>query len=152
MSRDPKITSRIMAAVPNHNTVPELLLRRELHHRGLRYRVRSSLLGRPDLVFPRARTVVFVDGDYWHGNAWKLRGAPSFEAYYGRGNNAQFWLEKIRRNVDRDDRVTADLESDGWRVIRLWESDVRADLQTCANRVERYVRGEGQQPAEGPAS
>jgi DNA mismatch endonuclease (patch repair protein) len=140
VSRDPKVTSRIMSAVRNRDTAPELLLRRELHRRGLRYRVHTGLLGRPDIVFTRARTAVFVDGDYWHGNTWRVRGATSFEAYYGRGDNGGFWLEKIRRNMDRDAAVAAGLRDQGWRVVRLWESDVLADLPACADRIQRLVR------------
>jgi DNA mismatch endonuclease (patch repair protein) len=140
MSRSPDVTSKIMSAVRNRDTEPEMLLRRELHRRGLRYRVRTGLVGRPDLVFPGARAVVFVDGDYWHGNAWKVRGADSFESYYGRGSNAAFWLEKIRRNVDRDAVVTDELTAQGWQVVRLWESDLRVALHACADRVEQMVR------------
>jgi len=139
VTRDPAITSRIMAAVPNRNTTPELLLRRELHRCGLRYRLRSTLPGRPDIVFPGPRVAVFVDGDYWHGNTWRLRGAPSFDAYFDGIANAAFWRAKISANVHRDRDVDERLSRDGWYVIRLWESDVRIDAVACAERVQVQV-------------
>ena len=152
MSRDPAVTSRIMSAVRNRDTEPELILRRELHRRGLRYRVRTRLLGRPDIVFTRAKTTVFVDGDYWHGNTWRLRGAPSFEDYYGRGDNGAFWLEKIRRNMERDVTVAISLQRQGWQVVRLWESDVLADLPGCADMIERLVRAGKSDTAKAAAT
>jgi DNA mismatch endonuclease, patch repair protein len=131
-----------MAAVRNKNTGPEIALRKALHARGLRYRLNSPLAGRPDLVFQGARAAVFVDGDYWHGNAWRTRGFASFEAYYGRGSNAEFWLAKIRRNVRRDEDVTNKLTSQGWRVIRVWESDIDADADEAAAVVAASIRVE----------
>jgi DNA mismatch endonuclease (patch repair protein) len=140
MTRDPAVTSRIMRTIRNHNTKPELTLRRELHRRGLRYRVQTRVLGRPDLVFPTPKVAVFVDGDYWHGNTWRIRGAESLESYFVARANSSFWLEKIRANIARDKHVTHRLRSEGWDVIRVWESDLAADPLACANHVERRVR------------
>jgi DNA mismatch endonuclease (patch repair protein) len=130
-----------MSAIANRDTKPEMALRRELHRRGLRYRVRTRLVGHPDLVFPTAKIAVFVDGDYWHGNTWRLRGADSLEHYLSTRANGEFWLEKIRRNMTRDEQVTEQLIADGWTVVRLWESEILADPRCCADRVERLVRG-----------
>jgi DNA mismatch endonuclease (patch repair protein) len=132
-----------MSAVRNRDTKPEMALRRALHAHGLRYRLRSTLVGKPDIVFGPARVVVFVDGDYWHGNAWRTRGHSSFDAYYGRGDNSQFWLEKIRRNVVRDREVTESLESAGWTVLRCWETDIERDLLGVVDRVVTAVRADG---------
>lgn len=140
MTRDPAVTSRIMASVRARDTGPELALRRELHKRGLRYRLRSGLLGKPDIVFPGSRVTVFVDGDYWHGNTWRLRGYASLNAYVDTLSNSVFWRAKIDANMARDARVTASLEADGWRVVRLWESDIQRALGSCADLVERAVR------------
>jgi DNA mismatch endonuclease (patch repair protein) len=141
MTRDPAVTSRIMAAIPNRDTGPEMLLRRELHRRGLRYRVRSQVTGRPDLVFPARRIAVFVDGDYWHGNTWRLRGAESPEEYFAGRANSAFWTEKIRANLERDSTVNQQLTAEGWQVVRVWESDIVADVAACASDIERTVRG-----------
>jgi DNA mismatch endonuclease (patch repair protein) len=140
MSRDPAVTSKIMRGVKSRDTRPELALRHELHRRGLRYRLRVPLPGKPDLVFLGARIALFVDGDYWHGNAWRDRGFDSFEAYYGRGDNGTFWLDKIGRNVDRDAAVTRELTRCGWQVLRLWESDIDRNLPGVATEVVAAVR------------
>ena len=107
-----------MGAITNRNTGPELVLRHELHRRGLRYRLRSKLTGHPDLVFPSSRVVVFVDGDYWHGNTWRLRGATSFEAYCAGRANGEFWRAKITGNMRRDAEVTQALEERGWTYVK----------------------------------
>lgn len=136
--RDPAVTSRIMSSVRSTGTRPELTLRRELFRRGLRYRVRSTLIGRPDVVFPGARVACFVDGDRWHGNGWRIRGFDSFEDEFAH-RNSEFWKQKIIRNMARDAEVTEKLQSDGWLVIRLWASDVEADPVAVADKVERSV-------------
>jgi DNA mismatch endonuclease (patch repair protein) len=117
-----------------------MALRRALHRNGLRYRLNSRLPGRPDVVFTRARVAVFVDGDYWHGNAWSTRGFSDFESYYGRGKNGSFWLEKIRRNVERDRTVSQLLVSDGWTVVRIWESAITNDVAAAVEAVVSALR------------
>ena len=130
-----------MSAIRNRDTGPEMRLRRELHRRGMRYRLRRpALVGRPDIIFPRARVVVFVDGDYWHGNTWRLRGAASLEDYLDGLSNAQFWQRKITATIARDKEVTRQLISEGWRVLRMWESDLDQDLNAAADLVEQAVR------------
>jgi DNA mismatch endonuclease (patch repair protein) len=115
-------------------TNPELALRRELHRRGLRYRVdmRLDLDGlrrrRADLVFPRRRVAVFVDGCFWHvcpthGTAPKA--------------NASWWAEKLAGNVARDRDTDARLVAAGWTAVRVWEHE---DATEAADRVERVVR------------
>jgi DNA mismatch endonuclease (patch repair protein) len=117
-----------------------MLLRRELHRRGLRYRLCVGIIGKPDLVFPRSRVAVFIDGDWWHGNAWRLRGYSDFDSQFAHIANGDFWREKIVKNVERDAHVTAALRADDWCVLRLWESEVRSDLAAAAERVEAAVR------------
>ena len=135
--RDPAVTSRIMSAVRSKDTVPEMLLRRELHRRGLRYRVHDRRLpGRPDLSFARARLAVFVDGDFWHGGGWRERGFQSLEAQFAAHRDPEKWAAKIRRNMERDAEVNAELADLGWRVVRVWESSIRADLRTVADDLE----------------
>lgn len=121
-----------LAAVKGKNTKPELMLRKALWARGLRYRLHvKDLPGRPDLVFPSARVAVFVDGDFWHGHDWEnLR--PKLKSEY--------WVKKIERNIERDEEQTAALRELGWRVIRLWEHEVKEDLATCASHVEQAIR------------
>lgn len=138
MTRDPAITSRIMSAVRNTGTRPELLLRRELHRRGLRYRVSTTVLGKPDLVFVSARVACFVDGDRWHGNGWRVRGYKSFDDEFNHVNS-DFWKTKIQRNVQRDRDVNDRLTSEGWQVVRVWASEVERDVTPVADRIEALV-------------
>jgi DNA mismatch endonuclease (patch repair protein) len=104
----------------------ELVLRRELWRRGLRYRVNyPGLPGRPDIVFVKQRVAVFCDGDFWHG-----RDLESRLTKLSRGHNATYWVAKVQRNVERDHAVGSALDSAGWVVLRFWETDVLRD--TCA--------------------
>lgn len=137
--RDPLVTSRIMATIKNSSTKPELALRRELHRRGLRFRVKTNIYGKPDLAFMSARVACFVDGDRWHGNGWRIRGFSSFEEEF-QHSNSKFWKDKITQNMLRDKTVTARLENDGWTVIRVWASTIERDLLRVADNIENTVR------------
>ncbi|MGW4881653.1 very short patch repair endonuclease [Streptomyces sp. NPDC004262] len=138
--RDPAVTSRIMASVPNRNTRPEIALRKALWRRGLRYRIHTTLPGKPDITFPGARLAVFVDGDFWHGNAWKIRGLPSFEAQFDRMNNPEFWRAKLHRNMQRDAKVNTELNQAGWTVYRVFESRLKRDLDEVVEEIFQRVR------------
>lgn len=91
--------------------------------------------GCPDLVFSAERVVVFVDGDFWHGRQWRLRGHASLESQFARSRNRAYWVQKISRNVRRDRQTTRKLRTLGWRVIRVWESDLRSRPERCIKRV-----------------
>lgn len=112
--------------MPRASTRPELAIRRELHRRGLRFRVNfRELPGRPDLAFTRARLAVFVDGCFWHMCADHVR-LPK--------NNREWWVAKLEANVARDrekDRRLADL---GWLAVHVWEHE---EPMSAADRVER---------------
>jgi DNA mismatch endonuclease (patch repair protein) len=134
----------MMSRVRGKDSKAELALRAELHRRGLRYRLHArDVLGRPDIVIRSRRFAVFVDGDFWHGNAWRLRGLRRLEDQFP--TRTDWWVAKIRRTMERDCEVTARLEADGWTVIRIWESDVLANVGAAATRVleaaDRPVKG-----------
>lgn len=148
MSRDPSVTSRIMSAVRNRDTKPELALRRALWRRGLRYRLKTTVHGKPDIVFSGARVAVFVDGDFWHGNAWRVRGLPTFESQFDRMNNGQFWRDKLTANMARDAEVTTSLTAAGWLVYRVFESRLASDGTGVVAEIERLVRD--RQPDKQP--
>jgi DNA mismatch endonuclease (patch repair protein) len=120
-----------MARVRGRDTAPELLLRRSLWQRGLRYRLQRRVNGcRPDLIFPRKKVAVFVDGCFWHG-------CPR---HYTRPKTSRaFWQEKLRANVERDRRQTLALESIGWRVVRLWEHEVNECVSLAADLVQEAL-------------
>src|SRR5262245_32414694 len=111
--------SRNMAAIRGKDTRPELTIRRVLHKMGYRYVLHDRRLpGRPDLVFPRSRKVIFGHGCFWHMH----------ECTYGRVvpvTNAQFWLKKRVGNVERDVRATRALAAEGWQVLVIWECEIR---------------------------
>ena len=130
--------SHCMAQIRGRDTAIELILRSELWRSGLRYRLRSKLTGRPDIVFPSSRVAVFVDGCFWHG-------CP--EHATKPATNSEFWSDKLGRNRSRDREVTAKLESGGWRVIRFWEHEVKADPKACGERIRKVVK---QRLAERP--
>ena len=139
--RDPDVTSRIMAAVKSKNSKAELRLRRTLFARGFRYRVNyDKLIGHPDIVFPGSHVVIFVDGDFWHGNAWRLRGMASFDEQFHFKSRPEFWRAKILRDMERDREVNEMLSAAGWRILRLWESDVLKDVENCASCVVAFLR------------
>lgn len=121
-------TSRRMARIRSHDTTPELVLRRSLWALGVRYRLRSTLPGKPDLVVPGARLAVFVDGCFWHG-------CP--EHYVRPRNNARFWRQKLERNVARRKSVKEQLAQLGWSVVELWECDVKKGASIPSKLLER---------------
>jgi DNA mismatch endonuclease (patch repair protein) len=121
-----------MSAIHSTDTKPEMLLRKALWHKGLRFRVHyKALPGKPDIVFTKAKIAVFCDGDYWHGHNWSLRGLPSIEAELER--YSEYWKNKILGNMKRDTNNTKKLIADGWTVFRFWESDIKRDVDYCVN-------------------
>lgn len=118
--------SRCMAAIKGKDTKPEMVVRRFLFSKGLRYRVNNRKLpGSPDIVFRKYKTVVFIDGCFWHGH----EGCRYFRLPK---SNVDFWKHKIAMNMARDFANNVDLRLDGWRVIRIWECEV----MTMARRIE----------------
>ena len=100
MGRSAETTYRIMSAIKSKDTGPEKNLGRELWKLGLRYRKQYKITGRPDFVFIKAKIAVFCDGDFWHGNNWKIRGKKSFAEELR--DYSDFWRQKILRNIERD--------------------------------------------------
>src|SRR5687768_2587633 len=128
-----------MAAVRAHGSTAELAVRRRLWANGLRYRLSAKLPGKPDLVFLGRRVAVFIDGDLWHGNSWRVRGLPSLEAQFP--TRTEWWVAKITRNMERDRQVNVQLAAAGWTVLRFWESDTLADPNAVARQIAARVRG-----------
>ena len=116
-----------MSRIKGKDTKPEMLIRRGLHARGLRYRLHDrSLSGRPDLVFPRYRTTVFIHGCFWHAHGCALSKLPA--------TRQDFWRTKLAANAARDRKAVDALQAAGWRVLVIWE---------CA------LRGSGRLPEDG---
>lgn len=135
MGRDPKITHKIMASVKSKDTRPEIALRKALWHQGLRFRVNyKKLPGKPDIAFTKAKVAVFCDGDYWHGHNWALRGLKDLDEELSQ--YSEFWAKKIRGNVQHDEDVNQRLAELGWRVVRIWESEIEKNVSECAKQVQ----------------
>ena len=123
------------ASVKRH-TRCEVALRKELHRRGLRFRLHGEgLPGCPDIVFAKSRLAVFCDGDFWHGRDLEQRLAKLRQ-----GHNPQYWVAKVRRNVERDQARAWSLQVSGWTVLRLWETDILRDVAAAADAVEAALR------------
>lgn len=123
--------SRNMKSNKGKDTKPELLLRKELWRRGLRYRKNyKELYGKPDIVFLGARIAVFVDGKMWHGYDWEHQ-KDDFKS------RRDYWIPKIERNIEHDYEVTQELISLDWLVMRFWDFEIKKNLQECADKIER---------------
>lgn len=119
----PEQRSRCMSHVRGKDTKPEMIVRRFLFSKGLRYRVNARYLpGKPDMVFRKYKTVVFVDGCFWHGH-------DGCSLYRVPKSNVEFWQSKIARNKARDIVTDAKLRELGWRVIRIWECDLKPKVR-----------------------
>lgn len=116
----PEQRSRCMAAIKGKDTKPELIVRKYLFSRGLRFRVQvRKLPGTPDIVLPKYKTVIFVNGCFWHGHdGCKYFRLPK--------SNVDFWKTKITRNIERDAETEAELIKLGWKVISIWECEIKA--------------------------
>ena len=110
----PEKRSQMMAGIGGKNTKPELIIRKGLHAKGYRYRLHvRSLPGKPDIVFPRYKAVIFVNGCFWHGHGCHLFKWPS--------TREQFWKDKILGTVERDKGKLEALQLAGWRTLTIWE-------------------------------
>lgn len=132
-TRTPEQRHRIMAAVRNAGTSPELQLRRALHAAGVRgWRCNyERAQGKPDVAWPGLRVAVFVDGAFWHGH-------PS---RYKVGRSGAYWDDKIAGNIKRDREVVRGLEAGGWVVVRVWDFEIRRDLSGVVTRVLAALAG-----------
>lgn len=135
----PERRSHNMSRIRSRDTMPEMVLRRALHARGLRYRLHvRGLPGTPDLVFPRRRAVVFVHGCFWHGHDCPMFRLPN--------TRTDFWRQKIEGNVARDRRSAEVLKELGWRQLTIWECALRGraklPVDNVAAFVARFVSGE----------
>ncbi|MGH9751393.1 MAG: DNA mismatch endonuclease Vsr, partial [Blastocatellia bacterium] len=134
--------SAIMRKVRGSDTTPEMKFRKALWAEGLRYKPNSAKLpGKPDIVLATHKTIIFIDGDFWHGGQWRKRKLSALEDQFERTESKDYWLKKIRRNMRRDCAVTTELLSQGWTVIRFWESDIRNNLEGCIETTLRVLSG-----------
>lgn len=134
---DAATRSRMMSGIRGRNTKPETLIRSLLHRHGFRFRLHAKELpGKPDMVFPRYRAVIFVHGCFWHGHECPLFKWPA--------TRAEFWHDKIKKNRENDRRAIDSLLTEGWRVCVVWECSVRGagkDIDGLVQRLADWIMG-----------
>ena len=124
---------RSMSRIRAKDTKPERMLRKELWHKGIRYRKNyKGLPGVPDLALTKYHIAIFVDGDFWHSRNHLDHPGEQI------GTNKDYWQKKLKRNVERDKEVNEALGEMGWLVLRFWESDIKKDLSNCVSIICEY--------------
>ena len=124
---------RAMSRNRSRDTRPEVIFRKALWHRGIRYRKNYDRLpGKPDIAITKCKIAVFVDGDFWHARVHEEHPGEQVRSNQG------YWRKHLSRNVERDRDVRDELTELGWLVLRFWESDIRKDLEACVAQVCEY--------------
>ena len=122
-----------MQAIKNKDSQIELLLRKELWSRGLRYRKNvKTVYGHPDIAFIGKKVAVFCDSEFWHGYQWETQKETIH-------TNREFWIPKIERNIQRDLEVTERLTAQGWIVLRFWGKEIKKKTSECADKIEAIL-------------
>jgi len=121
--------SELMRRVKNKNTNIEIILRKGLFKRGYRFRIKNSVFGKPDIIFPSPKIAIFCDGDFWHGKNYK-KDVKNYKT---------FWKEKILVNMKRDKKVNKKLKLEGWKVLRFWRTEILKDPDKCLNKIEKSL-------------
>lgn len=138
----PQKRSWNMSHIRSANTKPEIVLRSVLHRMGFRFRVhRRGLPGQPDIILPKYRTVIFVNGCFWHQHPGCIEAVRP-------KTNEKYWTAKLEDNVKRDRKNYRALRKQGWKVIRFWECDIEKDPIRIAMRIAKDLRGVVQGSAE----
>lgn len=132
----PEQRHRVMSRIHSTDTSIEVSLRKALWHKGYRYRKNYKLLpGKPDIAITKHKIAIFCDSDFFHGKDWETVLLPRIR----RGNNAEYWENKIRRNMERDKRNTEKLNALGWTVFRFWGSEISKNLDECVRTIDEAV-------------
>ena len=131
----PEQRHKNMQHIKSHDTKIEILLRKALWKKGIRYRKNlRNLPGKPDIAITRYKIAIFCDGEFFHGKDWEVL-KPRLE----KGNNGEFWISKISRNRERDDEVNKRLLFMGWTVIRFWGTDIKKHTDECVKVVVETI-------------
>jgi DNA mismatch endonuclease (patch repair protein) len=117
-----------MSKIRSTNTTPEILLRKFLWAKGFRYRKKSSLPGKPDIILNNKKIVIFIDGEFWHGYQWNKK-RQRIKA------NREYWIKKIEGNIRRDKSNKKQLIKMGYTVIRFWEHQIKKDIAGCVLKI-----------------
>jgi len=121
--------SENMRRIRSKDTSIEIILRKALWHKGFRYRKNcKDVFGKPDICFKKKKVAIFCDSEFWHGK-------NLLEEKYIPKTNTDFWIPKLKQNIERDLQVNKKLKEDGWTVLRFWEQDIRKNTQICVLKV-----------------
>lgn len=135
MSRDAEIVSKNMKSIHSRDTSIELRLRKALWKKGYRYRKNyKKLPGTPDIVLTRYKISIFCDSEFFHGKDWEF-----LKLRLERGNNPEYWINKIQRNIQRDLEKDHDLQYLGWTVIHFWGKDILSHTDDCIQVIEEAI-------------
>lgn len=126
---------RNMSNIKNKDTSIELKLRKTLWKKGYQYRKNyNKLPGKPDIVLAKYRIAIFCDSEFFHGKDWE-----KLKLQLEKGKNSEFWINKISKNIERDDKVNKELLFLGWTVIRFWGEDIKKNVNECIDVIEETI-------------
>jgi len=131
----PEQRRRNMQHIKAKNSEIEIILRKALWKEGFRYRKNwKDLPGKPDIVLTKHRIAIFCDSEFFHGKEWVL-----LKEQLQRGKNAAFWIDKISRNIERDNEVDRQLNAMGWTVVRFWGKDIKKNADECVRTIKEII-------------
>lgn len=143
-TRTPEQRSHIMRSVKSRHTKPELAVRRVVHSLGFRFRLHDKkLAGSPDVVLRRHKAAIFVHGCFWHGHECPKGRLPK--------TRLDFWVPKIQHNKKRDAESVRQLQSDGWRVLTVWQCETK-DAEGLRSRLSRFLNGRKRKRSSGSSA
>jgi len=123
-----------MSRIRGKWTKQEKIIHNKLKGKKIRHKMHPQILGKPDIILKDSKVLVFLDGCFWHK-------CP--ECFREPENNKKFWKEKIDNNVQNDKYITSKLVNEGWRVLRIWEHEIKKDPEVCINRIEKMnIKGD----------
>lgn len=126
---------RNMSNIKNKDTSIEIKLRKALWEKGYRYRKNyNKLPGKPDIVLTKYKIVIFCDSEFFHGKDWE-----KLKLQLEKGKNSEFWINKISKNIERDEKIEKELEFMGWTVIRFWGKDINKNVDECIKVIEEKI-------------
>jgi len=122
-----------MSHIKSKDTSIEILLRKALWHEGIRYRKNyKKLPGNPDIAITKYKIAIFCDGEFWHGKAWNEK-KENFKT------NRDYWVNKIERNINRDNKADKELEKLGWIIFRYWGNEIKKNLVDCVSEIKETI-------------
>lgn len=133
-----------MQHIRGKDTKPEIILRKALWNKGYRYRKNwNKLPGKPDIVLTKYKICIFIDSEFFHGKGfygdYESKKYKSLEEQLQHSDHSEFWLDKIKKNMERDGNINRELESMGWTVLRFWSRDVQKNTDECLRTVDEMV-------------